>query len=508
MVDAARGTRSRRRRAQRARSPVRYMRAPGSRANGSGDEALGGQLRAARGSRARRRRRRCRARPATPTGTGSRRRVEHVELRVRDRAADRDRLRRAVARRAVDDQIVVSVGPYMLRDRAAHEPGELARERGRAAPRRRASAGARAASARARLVVHREQHRAIDGVHCRCVTPWRAICAAMREVVLGGAAAAAFGAAPHLGRAASRLASTALGRDAEVDQAGDLVDADAASARSTIATAASRACRRARSSRSSARRRCSRSASISSVGEAVEVELIGVASRPRGFLNAGNGPGVLLDQARRRCAGSPSSARARSRAPPRRSSPTKVCSISVTVPVAGSWPASRQRLAVDRDLLRRPPRRVWPSRWVSTLAPDARRPRAKVSGLPAVVTQTGSSGCTGRGSVRTCDGLAVAVRRTSTASPRQSRRTVLDAARTSRCLRVGEVLGAQHEVVRLPAGRRTTMPTRPFERLSTTAHSSAMRAGMVQRQHAAAGADRRRASVTAATAAPVTAGFG
>ena len=42
---------------------------------------------------------------------------------------------------------------------------------------------------------------------------------------------------------------------------------------------------------------------------------------------------------------------------------------------------------------------------------------------------------------------------------------------------ISESLGAQSEVVRMPARSRTKGPTRPSDRLSTTAHSSAMRAG-------------------------------
>ena len=56
-----------------ARQVARAVQARAGRAGeGVGDEALGGQVRARRGSRAPGRRRRCTARPATPTGTGCR----------------------------------------------------------------------------------------------------------------------------------------------------------------------------------------------------------------------------------------------------------------------------------------------------------------------------------------------------------------------------------------------------------------------------------------------------
>ena len=81
------GTRACRPAGHRARSPVRYSRAPGSRRTGRGRSAPP-SARAGPGSRAPPARRRCTARRARPTGTGCSARVQHVDARVRDRPAD------------------------------------------------------------------------------------------------------------------------------------------------------------------------------------------------------------------------------------------------------------------------------------------------------------------------------------------------------------------------------------------------------------------------------------
>ncbi len=84
------------------------------------------------------------------------------------------------------------------------------------------------------------------------------------------------------------------------------------------------------------------------------------------------------------------------------SSPTKVCSISVTWPSPG-WPASRQASRYSL-IFSATSSTFWPSRCVSRWQPSS--PACwKVSGLPAAVSQTGSSGWIGRGSVRMSTGL-------------------------------------------------------------------------------------------------------
>ena len=108
-----------------------------------GDEALGRQLRPVAGSRARGRRRRCRARRARRSAPARRSRVEHVDLRVRDRPADRRRApsARGSQRHAVD----LDRRPRSGRTGCAAQPRERAREqrvdeRRAAAPRRCTSA--------------------------------------------------------------------------------------------------------------------------------------------------------------------------------------------------------------------------------------------------------------------------------------------------------------------------------------------------------------------------------
>ena len=146
----------------------------------------------------------------------------------------------------------------------------------------------------------------------------------------------------------------------------------------------------------------------------------------------------------------------------------------------------------------------WPRRCVSTCAPICPASR-HVSGLPAVVTQIGSSFDTGRGCVTTpC--MPPAAVGYSTASPAQSLRRSAIA-----CIIAGLLWGGAF------SGRSTkssgcqplamASPARPLVRLSMTAHSSAIRAGWCR------GATQLPARtlmlwVTAATAAPVTEGFG
>ena len=92
----------------------------------------------------------------------------------------------------------------------------------------------------------------------------------------------------------------------------------------------------------------------------------------------------------------------------------------------------------------------WPSRWVSTLAPSA--PASfQVSGLPAVVTQIGSSFETGRGCVTTAKGVPEAVGN-SNRLPAPEPAQLVDRLVHRRLVGRRSVLGAEHEVVGLPAG--------------------------------------------------------
>ena len=129
----------------------------------------------------------------------------------------------------------------------------------------------------------------------------------------------------------------------------------------------------------------------------------------------------------------------------------------------------------------------------------------QVSGLPAVVTQIGSSAETGRGCVTTANGLPEAVGN-STASPRQSRRRVSIASIIA-VLLAGGVFSGRSTKSSGCQPEAMARAARPFVRLSMTAHSSAMRAtwcsGATQLP-----ARTPRFFVTAATAAPVTEGFG
>ena len=159
--------------------------------------------------------------------------VEHEDRRVGDRRADRDRrVRRRSASSWVSDQIVVSVGPYMFVKR----PGSSARSSaasaaGSASP---PSIRWRIVPSAARSAGSATSIAASDGVHCRWVTPWRATSAATAS-----SAASTGSARPRLGTVDARRASTVrlgleqqvergehvVGGDAEVDEAGDLVDA-------------------------------------------------------------------------------------------------------------------------------------------------------------------------------------------------------------------------------------------------------------------------------------------
>ncbi len=122
-----------------------------------------------------------------------------------------------------------------------------------------------------------------------------------------------------------------------------------------------------------------------------------------------------------------------------------------------------------------------------------------------MVSQIGSSGATGRGWVSTSTGWP-GFQGKDTFSPRHRRRIWSIAAYIAVLFAGGafsgrstKSSGCQPEAMPRPA--------RPFVRLSITAHSSAMRAGWC-RGATTLPERTSRFLVTAATAAPVTAGFG
>ena len=120
---------------QRTRSPVRYSRDPGLVRERIGDELLGRQLRAIVGSRARARRRRCRARRARRSGpAAAARRGRRTSCWQSGPPIGGEPSPGSSSR--IEDQTVVSVGPYMLpqRPRSASAAPRPARA---AAPRRR-----------------------------------------------------------------------------------------------------------------------------------------------------------------------------------------------------------------------------------------------------------------------------------------------------------------------------------------------------------------------------------
>ena len=211
------------------------------------------------------------------------------------------------------------------------------------------------AQRRARPSSSASSMRAIDGVHCRCVTPWRAICAATEQSLPSAArgapasrAAAARSRCAQVRRAPRRSATPKSIRQAISSTPTPLHAVD-------HRQAASRACRTGRWSRSSARRRTRAARPSPRPSGSARSTLPGVGVAPSRLLERRERPGVLLDQVERACAGTPSSARARSRAPSSSSSPTKVCSISVTWPVA-RMPGLAPGLAVGARSSRPAPR--------------------------------------------------------------------------------------------------------------------------------------------------------
>ena len=162
--------------------------------------------------------------------------VEHEDRRVGDRRADRDGAV-GLAVELVGQRPDRRLGrPVHVRE-AAGQQGRGARRRApTAAPRRRASGGG-PYRAPARSAGSATSIAASDGVHCRWVTPWRATSAATR--VVGRRRSPARG-ARRAATPASRAAGVdrglgleqqlergehVVGVDAEVDEAGDLVDA-------------------------------------------------------------------------------------------------------------------------------------------------------------------------------------------------------------------------------------------------------------------------------------------
>ena len=111
--------------------------------------------------------------------------------------------------RDVVDQTVVSVGPYMLCSSAAGpstESSSAASASGIASP---PSITVRSDGSTARVSGSASSMRAIDGVHCRWVTPWRRISSA-RPSSVAGAGRTGAGAASPLQRARSSSSGTRL----------------------------------------------------------------------------------------------------------------------------------------------------------------------------------------------------------------------------------------------------------------------------------------------------------
>ena len=128
----------------------------------------------------------------------------------------------------------------------------------------------------------------------------------------------------------------------------------------------------------------------------------------------------------------------------------------------------------------------------------------KVSGLPAEVTQYGRSFCTGRGRMPTSTSLPVAPGKLHF-SPRHSLRTV-SMLRSMMFLLSAKFSGLSTKSFGCQP-EANEMPTRPLEMLSTTDHSSATRSGWCSGSTTLPARILMR-SVTAAMAAPATAGFG
>ena len=140
--------------------------------------------------------------------------------------------------------------------------------------------------------------------------------------------------------------------------------------------------------------------------------------------------------------------RAPARGPRRGPCRSSVCSISATCPasrpcVAPAPPGRRRCCSASASW-------AWPSRWVSTPAPSRPAVR-KVSGEPALVIQTGSSGWTGGGKIRTACWSPPRRRRTRPPRPATAAGPCRSSS-TITLLRSGVVLRPQHEVDGVPAG--------------------------------------------------------
>ena len=146
---------------------------------------------------------------------------------------------------------------------------------------------------------------------------------------------------------------------------------------------------------------------------------------------------------------------------------------------------------------------VWPSMLVSTLAPSVPALR-NVSALPAEAIHIGGSGWIGRGSVAICTSTPSPLI-AGTVSPRHSRRTV-SMWRTITARRSAKSSGLKTKSLACQPEANDS-PTRPPERLSTTAHSSATRIGSCNGSTTLPARIWMR-SVIVASAAPVTAGLG
>ncbi len=152
--------------------------------------------------------------------------VEHVHRLVQQRRADRNAVGRRdgdVIHRPTVDQIVVSVGPYMLLTRPLHQ----CRQSSRQIRRQRLAAHHHVFRGRRGRAAHRHRRPASS--------PWSACTGSASRTALRSRPASEWSALRLAALCASarswsrygRCSSTMSVRDAEVDQAGDLVDVGA-----------------------------------------------------------------------------------------------------------------------------------------------------------------------------------------------------------------------------------------------------------------------------------------
>ena len=191
--------------------------------------------------------------PATPIGTGCAAAIEDVELRVGDRPADRHR-------RSIAPSTRCGRRPDRRLGRPVHvEQRRRRRARAAAAPATAGSASPPTSMRRSRPAPRATRRRAAsiaasDGVHWRCVTPWRRSARRRRVVVFAGRRA----------RPPSALPRSCLRRS----------DPQLRCERASGPSSTDRPARRSRSGRRSRRRRSPSARSISGATDS------GVPNRP------------------------------------------------------------------------------------------------------------------------------------------------------------------------------------------------------------------------------------